>query len=293
MNLMLMLGAAGLSHSLFGERLLRVGTVHDPFVTCGLDALNYACCQEARFLLAGTPPGVSLVSEGGAHQSIATPLIGMSQDGLAGFEPAFDYLRRDDAGADAADWKREAGGGSVYLRLSTRPLERPRRELDAIRQGVIEGAYWLCEPGPNCDQVLAHQGAVASEVLAVAGSLAEGRRNAGILAVTSADRLNAGQQAAQTARINGRVCQIAVEGLPDPLPRDCLLVTAIDGHPATLSWLGSVHGHRVAGFGVEHFGQTGSVAELCRHFGIDRNSIQKVIESLSPGRPPRAVGGLG
>ena len=140
--------------------------------------------------------------------------------------------------------------------------------------------------------MLAYQGAVASEALAAAGSLAEGRRDAGILAVTSADRLNAGWQAAQTARINGRARRSPVEALLGPLPRDCLLVTVIDGHPATLGWLGSVHGHRVAALGVEHFGQTGSVADLYRHFGIDRDSILAVIESLSPGRPLRAVGGL-
>ncbi|MEM7189250.1 MAG: 1-deoxy-D-xylulose-5-phosphate synthase N-terminal domain-containing protein, partial [Pseudomonadota bacterium] len=89
MNLFLLLGAAGLSHSLFGHRLLPVGTVYDPFVNRGLDALNYACYQDARFLLAGTPSGVTLAPEGGAHQSVGTPLIGMSQDGLAAFEPAY------------------------------------------------------------------------------------------------------------------------------------------------------------------------------------------------------------
>ena len=304
MNLMLMLGAAGLSHSLFGARLLPVGTVYDPFVIRGLDALNYACYQEARFLLVGTPSGVSLAPEGGAHQSISTPLIGMSQDGLASFEPAFadelacimewafEYMQRDNIETDSAAWKREASGGSVYLRLSTRPLEQPQRDLDAIRQGVIDGAYWMREPGPNSDVVLAYQGTVASEVLAIAGSLAEGRRNVGILAVTSADRLNAGWQAAQTARINGMVGHCLVEKLLEQIPRDCLLVTVIDGHPATLSWLGSVHGHRVAGLGVEHFGQAGSVADLYGHFGIDRDSILSVIEELTPGRPPRLVGGI-
>ncbi|MEM6276848.1 MAG: 1-deoxy-D-xylulose-5-phosphate synthase N-terminal domain-containing protein, partial [Pseudomonadota bacterium] len=107
MNLMLLLGAAGLSHSLFGKRLIPIGTVYDPFVCRGLDALNYACYQDARFLLVGTPSGVTLAPEGGAHQSIGTPLIGLSQDGLAAFEPAFadelavimewafDYLQRD------------------------------------------------------------------------------------------------------------------------------------------------------------------------------------------------------
>ncbi len=180
-----------------------------------------------------------------------------------------------------------AGGGrSVYLRLSTRALEQPRRKLDSLRQGVIDGAYWLREPGPNCEVVIAYQGTVATEAIAAAGSLAEGRRDVGILAVTSADRLNAGWQAAQTARINGRTTQSHIARLLAPIARDCLLVTVIDGHPATLSWLGSVHGDRVAGLGVEHFGQTGTVADLCRHFGIDRNSILRVIAGLAPGGPP-------
>ncbi len=107
MNLFLALAAAGLSHSLFGERLIPIGTVYDPFLCRGLDALNYACYQDARFIIAGTPSGVTLAPEGGAHQSIGTPLIGISQDGLASFEPAFadelarimqwsfDYLQRD------------------------------------------------------------------------------------------------------------------------------------------------------------------------------------------------------
>ena len=302
MNLMLMLAAAGLSHELFGQRLIPIGTVYDPFVVRGLDALNYACYQDARFLLVGTPSGVTLAPEGGAHQSIGTPLIGMAQDGLASFEPAFAdelacimewafaYLQRDGKNAEGADWQREAGGGSVYLRLSTRPIEQPRRALDSIRQGVIDGAYWLRPPGPDPQVIIAYQGTVATEAIAAAASLAEGRRDVGILAVTSADRLNAGWQAAQTARINGRKADAHIETLLADVPRDCLIVTVIDGHPATLSWLGSVHGHRVAGLGVEHFGQTGTVADLYRHFGIDRNSILKVVAGLSRGQPLRAVG---
>lgn len=89
MNLFLLLGAAGLSHSVFGKRLLPIGTVYDPFISRGLDALNYACYQDARFMIVGTPSGITLAPEGGAHQSIGTPLIGMSQDGLAAFEPAY------------------------------------------------------------------------------------------------------------------------------------------------------------------------------------------------------------
>ena len=302
MNLMLLLGAAGLSHELFGERLIPIGTLYDPFIARGLDALNYACYQDARFLLVATPSGVSLAPEGGAHQSIGTPLIGMSQDGLASFEPAFAdelacimewafaYLQRDGGKGEGADWQREAGGGSVYLRLSTRTLEQPRRAADTIRHGVIDGAYWLREPGPNCEVVVAYQGTVATEAIAATASLSEGRRDVGLLAVTSADRLNAGWQAAQTARINGRGGQAHVENLLAPLNRDCLLVTVIDGHPATLSWLGSVHGHRTIGLGVEHFGQTGTVADLYRHFVIDRNSILRVVQSQTKGRPLRAVG---
>ena len=92
MNLFLALAAAGLSHSLFGKRLIPIGTVYDPFVVRGLDALNYACYQDARFMIVGTPSGVTLAPEGGAHQSVGTPLIGMSQDGLAAFEPAFSVM---------------------------------------------------------------------------------------------------------------------------------------------------------------------------------------------------------
>jgi pyruvate dehydrogenase E1 component len=303
MNLFLMLGAAGLSHQLFGERLIPVGTLYDPFIARGLDALNYACYQDARFLLVATPSGVSLAPEGGAHQSIGSPLIGMSQDGLAAFEPAFadelaivmewafDYLQREGDGRDERTWLRDETGGSVYLRLTTRALEQPRRDPAAIRQGVIDGAYWLREPGPNADVVIAYQGVVASEAVAAAGRAAEGRRDVGVLAVTSADRLNAGWQAAQRARTRGARAVSHVERLLAPLPRHCAIVTVIDGHPATLSWLGAVHGHRTAGLGVEHFGQTGTVADLYRHFGIDRDGLLAMIETLSPGRPLRALGG--
>jgi len=297
MNLFLLLGAAGLSHELFGERLLPVGTLYDPFIARGLDALNYACYQDARFLLVATPSGVTLAPEGGAHQSVGTPLIGMSQDGLAAFEPAFsdelaiilewalEYMQRDGAAADTAEWSRDAGGGSVYLRLSTRPLEQPQRPLAALRDGVVDGGYWLRPPGPNAEVVIAYQGVVASEAIAAAAHVAEGRRDVGVLAVTSADRLNAGWQAAQRARMHGENAEAHIETLLADLPRHCLIVTVIDGHPATLSWLGAVHGHRVAALGVEHFGQTGTIADLYRHFEIDRAAIVAASGALAPGRP--------
>ncbi len=305
MNLFLLLGAAGLSHSLFCARLIPVGTLYDPFIARGLDALNYACYQDARFLLVATPSGVTLAPEGGAHQSIGSPLIGMSQDGLAAFEPAFadelaivmewafDYLQREgkDDLRDERTWLRDETGGSVYLRLSTRPLEQPRRDPEAIRQGVIDGAYWLREPGPNADVIIAYQGVVASEAIAAAGLAGESRRDIGVLAVTSADRLNAGWQAAQRARSRGQNARSHIERLLAPLPRHCTVITVIDGHPATLSWLGGVQGHRVAGLGVEHFGQTGTVRDLYRHFGIDRDAILAMINALSAGKPLRVVSG--
>ncbi len=298
MNLFLLLGAAGLSHSLFGKRLFPIGTVYDPFVHRGLDALNYACYQDARFIIVGTPSGVTLAPEGGAHQSIGTPLTGMSQDGLAAFEPAFadelavimewafDYLQRDgDGDPDERTWLRDETGGSVYLRLTTNPLEQPgKRRDEAFRQGAIDGAYWLRPPGPNCDVVIAYQGAIAPEAIAAAGLIGEHRRDVGVLAVTSADRLNAGWTAAQRARARGNAAARShIETLFAGLPRDCVIVTVIDGHPATLAWLGSVAGHRSVAHGVEHFGQTGTIGDLYRHFGIDRRSLARSALMLSQG----------
>ncbi|MBB3609508.1 pyruvate dehydrogenase E1 component [Rhizobium sp. BK602] len=298
MNLFLLLSAAGLSHSLFGERLLPIGTVYDPFISRGLDALNYACYQDARFMIVGTPSGVTLAPEGGAHQSIATPLIGISQDGLASFEPAFldelsvvmdwsfDYMQRDgDRQPDERTWLRDATGGSVYLRLTTRPIEQPLPRHDPqFRQGVIDGGYWLKKPGPNADVVIAYQGCIAPEVIAAAGILGESRRDIGVLAVTSADRLNAGWTAAQRARRSGLDRAAGhVETLLSGLPPHCTLVTVTDGHPASLAWLGAVHGHRTIPLGVEHFGQTGTIQDLYRHYGIDKAGIVKTVSGLTRG----------
>jgi len=304
MNLFLLLGAAGLSHSLFGKRILPIGTLYDPFVCRGLDALNYACYQDARFMIVGTPSGITLAPEGGAHQSISTPLIGMSQDGLVAFEPAFadelavimewafDYMQRDgESQPDERTWLRDETGGSVYLRLSTNPIEQPgARDASGFRQGTIDGAYWLRPPGPNCEVVIAYQGVVAPEAIHAAGALSEARRDVGVLAVTSADRLNAGWTAAQRSRACGQLnTRSHVESLLGGLPPHCTLVTVTDGHPSTLGWLGSVAGHRTVAHGVEHFGQTGSIRDLYRHFGIDRASLLASVQRLTAG--PRVLAG--
>jgi len=302
MNLFIMLSALGLSHSLHGERLIPIGTLYDPFIERGLDALNYACYQDARFILAATPSGVTLAPEGGAHQSIATPLIGMAQDGLASFEPAFvdelavilrfafDYIQRSgDAEVDETTWLRDALGGSIYLRLSTRPLEQPTRPMTAeLADSIVNGGYWMRKPGPNAQVVVAYTGCLAPEAIEAVGLMAEDRRDVGLLAVTSADRLNAGWTAAQRAREHGLVhARSHIERLLADVPSHCALLTVIDGHPATLAWLGAVHGHRTRSLGVEHFGQTGTIADLYRHYGIDANGIVAAAQAIAPGRPIR------
>ncbi len=302
MNLFIMLSALGLSHSISGERLLPVGTLYDPFIARGLDALNYACYQDSRFMVVATPAGITLAPEGGAHQSIATPLIGMAQDGLASFEPAFvdelavmmrwgfEHMQRSGtADADNTTWLRDENGGSTYLRLSTRTIGQPKRLMTPqLEQDIVNGAYWMRTPGPAAQVIIAYTGAVAPEAIEATGLMSEDRRDIGLLAITSADRLNAGWTAAQKARESGLShANSHIERLLAVVPSHCGIVTVIDGHPATLGWLGSVHGHRTRSLGVDHFGQTGSIAELYRHYGIDAHGIIAAAESVTPGKPIR------
>ena len=308
MNLFVLLSALGLSHAINGERLLPIGTLYDPFIARGLDALNYACYQDARFIVVATPSGITLAPEGGAHQSIAEPLIGLAQDGLATFEPAFvdelavimawalAYIQKDsDAVPSEPTWLRDETGGSAYLRLSTRPIEQIARTMTPdLRREIVDGGYWLRPPGPNCQVVVAYTGAVAPEAIVAVGLMAEDRRDVGLLAVTSADRLNAGWTAAQRARERGLLhARSHAERLLADLPSHCGIVTVLDGHPATLAWLGGVGGHRVRSLGVEHFGQTGSIPDLYRHYGIDANAIVAAAQAIAPGRPIRHLKALG
>lgn len=290
-NLFLLAAALGLSHQLFGARLLPIATLYDPFIQRGLDALNYACYQDARFILVGTPSGITLGPEGGAHQSISTPMIGMAQDGLTAFEPAFvdelaailrwslEYIQRDggqhDGMAAEQGWHRDTTGGSVYLRLSTRPLKQPGRQLtDDLVQDIIAGGYWLKAPQEGAELAIVYSGAVASEAISAHAAILEDLPGAGLLAVTSADRLHAGWQAASEARRKGlSTVHSMVEALLAPLAPNARLVTVLDGHPATLSWLGAVCGHKVHSLGVEHFGQSGDLIDLYRHYRIDAEAI--------------------
>src|SRR4029453_4474239 len=247
-NLFILMSALGLSHAINGERLLPVATLYDPFIERSLDALNYACYQDARFMVAATPSGITLAPEGGAHQSIATPLIGMAQDGLASFEPAFVDELSVIMGWGFQHMQREAGqgeedGGSVYLRLSTRTIDQPQRIMTAeLQRDITDGAYWLRKPGPNCDLVVAYTGAVAPEAIEATGFIGESHRDVGLLAITSADRLHAGWTAARKMRRDRRGVQHLshIEQFLAPLPRDCGIVSVIDGHPAARGRLGRV-----------------------------------------------------
>ena len=342
-NLFLMLAAAGLSHSLFGERLIPIGTVYDPFIERGLDAFNYALYQDARFILVATPSGITLAPEGGAHQSTTTPLIGMGKDHLSSFEPAFadellvilrwafEYVQSHDdrvrwsersagtprvvtigggnrvgrAGAtgggepDEVDSRCEGrvasrhgvnddlladdAGGSVYLRLSTRKVDQPEREIDAaLERDILAGAYWMRRPAEGASLAVVYTGAVAPEAMEAHATAVESNPGAGLLAVTSADRLWRGWSATRRARRAGVTgsagAESRVETLLAPLARDARIVTVIDGHPATLGWLGSVRGHRVEPLGVDRFGQSGALPDLYREHGI---GVEAIVEACA------------
>ncbi len=266
-NLFLMLAAMGLAGDIFGERLIPIGTVYDPFIARGLDALNYACYQDARFLLVATPSGLTLGPEGGAHQSINPPLIAMGQPGLTHYEPAyadelalfmehaFALMQRDD-------------GESVYLRLTTREIDQPERDDDGWKDAALAGAYWLKAPSDGCEAAIAAMGAIMPEALEAWRAMRDDLPGLGLLNVTSPDLLHrdfsAKGQASHIARI-----------LPN-VP----LVTLTDGAPAALSWLGAVHGQRTVPLGVDRFGQTGDLPDLYREYGLDADAVIAAMAAL-------------
>ena len=291
-NLFLTLSAFGLAGPVFGERLLPIGTLYDPFIRRGLDALHYACYQDARFMLVATPSGITLAPEGGAHQSQETPLITLGQAGLAAFEPAFaDEL------AEIMAWgfrhMQADDGGSVALRLSTRAVAQPRRGGDEDwREGAIRGAYWRA--GPCCDGTplaVAYMGAMAPEAEAAVEALREDIPDVGLLAIVSPDRLHEDWIRARQARVAGDSGRTApIERLLARLAPDAAIVTVLDGHPAALSWLGSVAGHRIYPLGVDSFGQSGDIPDLHAAYGIDVDAILDAAAraAIRRYRPPAA-----
>ncbi len=269
-SLFLLLGAAGLAHDLYGARLLPVGTVYDPFVNRGHDALYYACYQDARFLLVSTPSGITLAAEGGQHQATNTPLLGIVQDRLATFEPAYcDELRI--LLRHAFDYMQRPDGSAVWLRLSNLALPQPARELNA--EQVIAGAHWITPPEPGASLAIAYQGPMAAEAEKAFVMVREEVPGAGLLAITSPNRLYAGWRQAQRSRRAGAKAHAHIEEILAPLAPGAALVTVLDGHPAAHSWLGAVRGQRVMALGPDHFGQSGTVAELYREYEMDCDAI--------------------
>ena len=272
-NLFLMLAALGLAAPLFGTRLFPIGTVYDPFIARGLDALNYACYQDARFLLVATPSGVTLGPEGGAHQSINSPLIGMGQPGLTYFEPAYVdelalFMRW------SFDHMQTADGGSTYLRLTTRVIEQVERADDAWEADALSGGYWLKRPGLSAEAAIVATGAIMPEALAAWHDLLDDIPGLGLLNVTSPDLLHRGWSSARAGRWTSRRSEAShAAKLLAALSPSAGLITVIDGSPGALSWLGGVRGHRVSPLGIDRFGQTGDLQDLYREYRLDTCAI--------------------
>jgi pyruvate dehydrogenase E1 component len=279
-NLFLVLAALGLAGDLFGTRLMPIGTVYDPFIARGLDALNYACYQDARFMLVATPSGVTLGPEGGAHQSINPPLIAMGQPGLRHYEPAFvDELAL--LMEEGFRLMQREDGESLYFRLTTRTLRQIERADDSWKAGAVAGGYWLRAPAQGAEAAIVYSGAIAPEALAAWEALKDDIPGLGLLAVTSPDLLHRGWSARQAGRWKGQGSAPShVESLLAPLSPTAGLVTLLDGSPAALSWLGGVCGHRVAPLGLDRFGQTGNLPDLYREYRLDVDSIVEAAAEL-------------
>jgi pyruvate dehydrogenase E1 component len=277
MNLFLLLGQLGLAHEHHGEMLLPIGTVYDPFVLRGLDALIYSLYNDSRFIIVGTPSGITLAPEGGAHQSSITPSVGLELPGIVAAEPAY---------AQAVDWLltealrdlAEPDGRSRYLRLSTRPLDQaPFREAierhgeEALRDAVIAGGYRLRDPGDGEPLIIAASGPVMPEVLAAAATLGDEGVGVTVLDITSQDRLfhawhNDLREAARTARRPGLPGHLT--DLIRPNERGAPIVTVHDASPHSMAWLGSVFGQRVTPVGVDRFGESGTIKDLYGAMGF-------------------------
>jgi len=241
------------------------------------EASLYINDPAGRFMIVATPSGVTLSPEGGAHQSIHTPLIGIGQPGLLSYEPAYvdelAVLMRH-----GLDYMQQDKGGSVYLRLSTRGLPQPQRTLSPAQEAdIVSGGYWYAAPAAGADIAIVAMGAVTPEAIAAHESVARDFAGAGLLVLTSPDRLHADWLSAQRhrGRTVGRIDNTSspVERLLAPLSRDARLVTVLDGHPLALSWLGSVRGQRVVPLGIESFGQSGDIPDLYRTYKLDTAAI--------------------
>jgi len=288
-NLVGLLGELGATWSRWGERLLPIGTIYDPFVNRALEPWTFGVYAGGQSILVGTPSGVTLAPEGGAHQSIITPSVGLEHPGVLAYEPAF---------AQDLEWTLlhamrfvgRPGGCSAYFRLSTRPLDQSAAAVpsdatarQARRRAVVRGGYRLRRPS-QVDAVVAVAGAVVPEALAAADELAALGVGVAVVVVTSADLLfralqaRAGRPADGPAGPAGLVDESILDELfPEPVP----LVTVLDGHPHTLAFLGTVRGVPTTSLGVTSFGQSSALADAYRLHGIDAASIRDAVLDLT------------
>ena len=280
-NLFLLLGALGLSRELYGELLLPIGTLYDPFVTRGLDALYHALYSGSRFIVAATPSGVSLSPEGGAHQSVITPGIGVALPGIVYWDPAF-ALEVEWILLEGLRSLADGQGEAVYLRLSTRPLDQSLapRPSSAYRAGVLRGAYRLVdarrEPGwdPDANAVgIFAAGVMVPEAVQAGRALRERGVLASVFVVTSADRLYR----------DVRDPRPYLEELVSPEEEGVPVISVLDGHSHALAFLGSTLGVPQMALGVDDFGQSGTRADLYRHYGIDAPAIARAAQVLLGG----------
>ncbi|MEU8248062.1 pyruvate dehydrogenase [Nonomuraea sp. NPDC048916] len=277
-NLVGLLGELGATWSRYGQPLLPIGTIYDPFVARALEPWSFAIYAGGQFILVGTPSGVTLAPEGGAHQSITTPSLGLEQPECVSWEPAF-AMDLEWILMHALSRIGRRGGESAYLRLSTRPVDQSLALVPAIsaarearRRAVLSGGYLLQTlPGADGRAVtLVGVGAVLPEVIAAAESLNRRGVAVDLVCLTSPDLI---YRAWRTSR--------GLSGDGDPRVLDELfpgddvrpIVAVIDGHPHTIDWLGAIRGAPIATLGVDGFGQSGDVPDLYRHFGIDSESI--------------------
>ncbi|MFK7918784.1 MAG: transketolase C-terminal domain-containing protein [Ilumatobacter sp.] len=284
MNLFMLLGQLGLSHDHHGQHLLPVGTVYDPFVLRGLDALIYGVYNDARFVVAGTPAGVTLAPEGGAHQSTITASVGAELPNLTYFEPAFS-TEVDWILCDALTQLGEPDGTSSYLRLSTRPIDQApfgavaqRMGSDRLRTFVLDGGYRLRESSPDerPGVTIITTGAMAPEALSAAAELEREGVDASVVHLTSPDRVyrswRAGfVQSTASARVV-RAPSHLHRLIPGP-ERRRPIVSVHDASSHSLSWIGSALGARQYALGVDRFGESGTIDDLHRACGIDAGSI--------------------
>jgi pyruvate dehydrogenase E1 component len=283
-NLVGLLTELGLTWARDGEPLLPIGTLYDPFVNRALEPWSFGLYAGSQSILIGTPSGVTLAPEGGAHQSIITPSVGLEQPRCVAWEPAFGQDLEWTLLAALAGLGRP-NGSSAYFRLTTRPVDQALAGIPAEaaalaerRAQVLAGGY-LVRRAPTAPEVtLLGVGAVMPEVLGAADELTEAGRAVDVICLTSADLVFRAMQARQGLAEGGDGI-LEVLFAPD---RAAPMVTVLDGHPHTLSFLGSVRNVPVACLGVADFGQSGDVDDLYRHFGIDTETIVGAALDLTP-----------